>query len=73
LLFQAIILPYKGILTPWVICYKSINKSLYSLPISKASMDDRIENALDPIEDCRINAYPSFTEYQGINRTPITF
>src|SRR5919199_1707546 len=24
-------------------------------------------------EDCRINAYPSFTEYQGINRTPISF
>ena len=24
-------------------------------------------------EDCRINAYPSFTEYHGINRTPITF
>jgi hypothetical protein len=24
-------------------------------------------------EDCRVNAYPSFTEYQGINRTPISF
>jgi hypothetical protein len=24
-------------------------------------------------QDCRINAYPSFTEYQGINRTPISF
>ena len=24
-------------------------------------------------EDCRINAYPSFTEYYGINRTPISF
>ena len=24
-------------------------------------------------EDCRINAYPSFTEYGGINRTPISF
>jgi hypothetical protein len=24
-------------------------------------------------EDCRINAYPSFTEYKGINRTPISF
>src|SRR5919199_39278 len=24
-------------------------------------------------EDSRINAYPSFTEYQGINRTPISF
>ena len=24
-------------------------------------------------EDCRINAYPSFTEYEGINRTPISF
>jgi len=24
-------------------------------------------------EDCRINAYPSFTEYHSINRTPITF
>jgi Primase X len=24
-------------------------------------------------EDCRINAYPSFTNYQGINRTPPTF
>jgi hypothetical protein len=24
-------------------------------------------------EDCRINAYPPFTEYQGINRTPISF
>jgi hypothetical protein len=24
-------------------------------------------------KDCRINAYPSFTEYQGINRTPISF
>ncbi|HEY7080327.1 MAG TPA: DNA primase noncatalytic subunit PriX [Nitrososphaeraceae archaeon] len=24
-------------------------------------------------EDCRINAYPSYTEYQGINRTPISF
>jgi hypothetical protein len=24
-------------------------------------------------EDCRINAYPSFTEYHGINRTPISF
>jgi hypothetical protein len=23
--------------------------------------------------DCRINAYPSFTEYHGINRTPISF
>ena len=23
--------------------------------------------------DCRVNAYPSFTEYQGINRTPISF
>ena len=23
--------------------------------------------------DCRINAYPSFTEYQGINRTPVSF
>src|SRR5436190_12469108 len=24
-------------------------------------------------EDCRINAYPPFTEYQGVNRTPISF
>jgi hypothetical protein len=24
-------------------------------------------------EDCRIYAYPSFTEYHGINRTPISF
>jgi hypothetical protein len=24
-------------------------------------------------EDCRINAYPSFTEYDGINRTAISF
>ena len=24
-------------------------------------------------QDCRINAYPSFTEYNGINRTPISF
>ena len=24
-------------------------------------------------EDCRINAYPSFTSYHGINRTPISF
>ena len=24
-------------------------------------------------KDCRINAYPPFTEYQGINRTPISF
>jgi hypothetical protein len=24
-------------------------------------------------QDCRINAYPSFTEYHGINRTPISF
>jgi hypothetical protein len=24
-------------------------------------------------EDCRINAYPSFTEYHGINRTPVSF
>jgi hypothetical protein len=24
-------------------------------------------------EDCRINAYPSFTEYHGINRTPISY
>src|ERR671939_259428 len=24
-------------------------------------------------EDCRINAYPSFIEYHGINRTPISF
>ncbi len=24
-------------------------------------------------EDCRVNAYPSYTEYQGINRTPISF
>jgi Primase X len=24
-------------------------------------------------EDCRINAYPSFTDYHGINRTPISF
>ena len=24
-------------------------------------------------EDCRINAYPPFTEYHGINRTPISF
>ena len=24
-------------------------------------------------EDCRINAYPPFTEYKGINRTPISF
>jgi hypothetical protein len=24
-------------------------------------------------EDCRINAYPSYTEYLGINRTPISF
>ncbi len=24
-------------------------------------------------EDCRINAYPSFTEYEGINRTRISF
>jgi hypothetical protein len=24
-------------------------------------------------EDCRINAYPSFTEYHGINRTSISF
>ena len=23
--------------------------------------------------DCRINAYPPFTEYQGINRTPVSF
>src|SRR6266568_7450273 len=23
-------------------------------------------------EDCRINAYPPFTEYHGINRTPIS-
>src|SRR5919199_3445325 len=24
-------------------------------------------------EDCRINAYPSFTEYKGVNRTLISF
>jgi hypothetical protein len=24
-------------------------------------------------EDCRINAYPSFTEYRGINTTPVSF
>jgi hypothetical protein len=24
-------------------------------------------------EDCRINAYPSFTKYDGINRTPSSF
>ena len=24
-------------------------------------------------EDCRINAYPSFTSYHGINRAPISF
>jgi len=24
-------------------------------------------------EDCRINAYPSFTKYDDINRTPPTF
>src|ERR671931_2127806 len=24
-------------------------------------------------EDCRINAYPSFTDYHSINRTPISF
>ena len=24
-------------------------------------------------EDCRINAYPSFTEYKGVNRTSISF
>jgi Primase X len=24
-------------------------------------------------EDCRINAYPSFTEYHDINRTPVSF
>jgi hypothetical protein len=24
-------------------------------------------------EDCRINAYPPFTQYHGINRTPISF
>jgi hypothetical protein len=24
-------------------------------------------------KDCRINAYPSFTDYKGINRTPISF
>ncbi len=24
-------------------------------------------------EDCRINAYPSFTKYDGINRTPPSF
>jgi hypothetical protein len=24
-------------------------------------------------EDCRINAYPSFTKYEGINRTPSSF
>jgi hypothetical protein len=24
-------------------------------------------------EDCRINAYPSFTKYDGINRTPLSF
>jgi Primase X len=24
-------------------------------------------------EDCRINAYPPFTDYHGINRTPISF
>jgi hypothetical protein len=24
-------------------------------------------------EDCRINAYASFTDYHGINRTPISF
>lgn len=24
-------------------------------------------------EDCRINAYPSFTKYEGINRTPPSF
>jgi hypothetical protein len=24
-------------------------------------------------QDCRINAYPSFTDYHGINRTPISF
>jgi hypothetical protein len=23
-------------------------------------------------EDCRINAYPSFTKYDGINRTPLS-
>ena len=23
--------------------------------------------------DCRINAYPTYTEYHGINRTPISF
>jgi hypothetical protein len=24
-------------------------------------------------KDCRINAYPPYTEYHGINRTPISF
>ena len=24
-------------------------------------------------EDCRINAYPPYTDYHGINRTPISF
>ena len=24
-------------------------------------------------KDCRINAYPSFTEYRGINTTPVSF
>src|SRR6476646_8841464 len=24
-------------------------------------------------EDCRINAYPPFTDYHGINRTPVSF
>ena len=24
-------------------------------------------------EDCRINAYTSYTEYHGINRTPVSF
>ncbi len=23
--------------------------------------------------DCRINAYPPYTEYHGINRTPVSF
>lgn len=24
-------------------------------------------------KDCRINAYPTYTEYHGINRTPVGF
>jgi hypothetical protein len=36
--------------------------------------EEALENFKDSnYEDCRINAYPSFTEYHGINRTPISF